>query len=165
MQSASAAGTTVTMWATTRIRPCAAAAPATFTAQANRANLPDGGETTMARSAKPAGRQWQGGGMLQWLGLAFIILLADQFTKVLIVGYYHLGDSTYVTSFFNVVRAHNTGAAFSSFNRRPRAGSAGFHLRSALSPQGSFCGCYAPTPVKSCFVLPWLASWVVPLAT
>ena len=51
--------------------------------------------------------------MLQWLGLAFIILLVDQFTKVLIVGYYHLGDSTYVTSFFNVVRAHNAGAAFS----------------------------------------------------
>ncbi len=51
--------------------------------------------------------------MLQWLGLAFIILLVDQFTKVLIVGYYHLGDSTYVTSFFNVVRVHNAGAAFS----------------------------------------------------
>ena len=28
-----------------------------------------------------------GAGMLQWLGLAFIILLVDQFTKVLIVGY------------------------------------------------------------------------------
>ena len=50
--------------------------------------------------------------MLQWLGLAFIIILVDQFTKVLIVGYYHLGDSTYVTSFFNVVRWHNHGAAF-----------------------------------------------------
>ena len=54
-----------------------------------------------------------GAGMLQWLGLAFIILLVDQFTKVLIVGYYHLGDSTYVTSFFNVVLVHNAGAAFS----------------------------------------------------
>lgn len=53
------------------------------------------------------------GGMLYWLGLAFIILIADQFTKILIVGYYQLGDSTYVTSFFNVVRAHNRGAAFS----------------------------------------------------
>ena len=31
----------------------------------------------------------------------------------MILGYYQLGDSTYVTSFFNVVRAHNTGAAFS----------------------------------------------------
>jgi signal peptidase II len=53
------------------------------------------------------------GGMLTWLGLALIILLADQFTKVLITGYYQLGDSTRVLSFFNVVRAHNTGAAFS----------------------------------------------------
>jgi len=51
--------------------------------------------------------------MLPWLGLALILLLADQFTKVLILGYYRLGDATYVTSFFNVVRAHNTGAAFS----------------------------------------------------
>jgi len=61
----------------------------------------------MAR--KPQGT----GGMLQWLGLAFILLLADQFTKVLILGYYHPGESTYVTSFFNIVRVHNSGAAFS----------------------------------------------------
>ena len=64
----------------------------------------------MARGSKSAAG---GSNMLQWLGLAFILLLADQFTKILIVGYYHLGDSTYVTSFFNVVRVHNTGAAFS----------------------------------------------------
>ena len=53
------------------------------------------------------------GGMLPWLGLALLILIADQFTKVLILGYYRLGDATYVTSFFNVVRVHNAGAAFS----------------------------------------------------
>jgi len=53
------------------------------------------------------------GSMLPWLGLALIIFLVDQFTKVLILGYYHLGDSTVITSFFNIVRAHNTGAAFS----------------------------------------------------
>ena len=52
-------------------------------------------------------------GMLPWLGLALLILIADQFTKVLILGYYKLGDATYVTSFFNVVRVHNAGAAFS----------------------------------------------------
>ena len=52
-------------------------------------------------------------GMLPWLGLALIILIADQFTKIMITGYYQLGDSTTVTRFFNVVRAHNTGAAFS----------------------------------------------------
>lgn len=54
-----------------------------------------------------------GGSMVPWLALALIIFLADQFTKVLILGYYRLGDSTYVTSFFNIVRVHNTGAAFS----------------------------------------------------
>jgi signal peptidase II len=48
-----------------------------------------------------------------WLALAAGILLLDQFTKTLILGYYQLGDSTYVTSFFNIVRVHNTGAAFS----------------------------------------------------
>jgi len=48
-----------------------------------------------------------------WLGLAAILFVADQFTKVLILGYYQLGDSTYVTSFFNIVRVHNSGAAFS----------------------------------------------------
>ncbi len=51
--------------------------------------------------------------MLPWLGLALLLLIADQFTKVLIMGYYKLGDGTYVTSFFNVVRVHNNGAAFS----------------------------------------------------
>ena len=53
------------------------------------------------------------GSMLPWLGLALIVLIADQFTKILILGYYQYGDSTYVTPFFNIVRAHNTGAAFS----------------------------------------------------
>jgi signal peptidase II len=55
----------------------------------------------------------ESGGWLPWLGVALAIFILDQLTKVLIVGYYQLGDSTYVTSFFNVVRAHNTGAAFS----------------------------------------------------
>jgi signal peptidase II len=51
--------------------------------------------------------------MLPWLGLALILLIADQFTKVLILGYYRLGDATTITSFFNIVRVHNSGAAFS----------------------------------------------------
>ena len=51
--------------------------------------------------------------MLPWLGLALIVLIADQFTKVLIMGYYQYGASTTITPFFNLVRAHNTGAAFS----------------------------------------------------
>jgi signal peptidase II len=51
--------------------------------------------------------------LLPWLGLALIVLIADQFTKVLILGYYQLGDSSPVTGFFNIVRVHNSGAAFS----------------------------------------------------
>jgi signal peptidase II len=54
-----------------------------------------------------------GGRLLPWLGIAFVIILADQFTKALILGNFQLGDSRTVTSFFNIVRVHNTGAAFS----------------------------------------------------
>ena len=54
-----------------------------------------------------------GPGLVFWLALALLILIADQFTKVMVIGYFRLGDSLTVTSFFNLVRAHNTGAAFS----------------------------------------------------
>ena len=62
--------------------------------------------------AKPLTKKTSGT-MLPWLGLALILLIADQITKMMILGYYRLGDTTMVTSFFNIVRAHNTGAAFS----------------------------------------------------
>jgi signal peptidase II len=52
-------------------------------------------------------------GLLPWLGIAFILILLDQFTKVLILGFFQYGDGREVLSFFNVVRVHNTGAAFS----------------------------------------------------
>ena len=51
--------------------------------------------------------------MWWWLGLAAIIILADQVTKTLIVGAFQLGDVRPVTDSFNLVRAHNPGAAFS----------------------------------------------------
>ena len=63
----------------------------------------------MAR--KPFART--GVSLMAWLGWSMLLLVADQFTKVLIMGYYQLGDSTTVTTFFNIVRAHNSGAAFS----------------------------------------------------
>jgi signal peptidase II len=52
-------------------------------------------------------------GIWPWLGLAALLVVADQVTKVLILANYQLGDSTFITSFFNIVRVHNTGAAFS----------------------------------------------------
>ena len=51
--------------------------------------------------------------LLPWLGIALLVILIDQFTKTLILGAFQHGDSRTVTSFFNVVRVHNTGAAFS----------------------------------------------------
>ena len=64
----------------------------------------------MARSTQ-AGRP--GVGMWPWLAWAVFLMGADQITKTLILNHYQLGDSTFITSFFNIVRAHNTGAAFS----------------------------------------------------
>jgi signal peptidase II len=58
-------------------------------------------------------RQRASVGMLRWLGLAFLFLLLDQISKVLILSYYQLGDSTPVLSWLNIVRVHNAGAAFS----------------------------------------------------
>ena len=60
-----------------------------------------------------ASRNASGASLLPWLGIAFIVILADQITKTLILGNFQLGDARFVTSFFNVVRVHNTGAAFS----------------------------------------------------
>ena len=54
-----------------------------------------------------------GGALLPWLGIALIVIVLDQFFKTLILGNFQLGESRVVTSFFNVVRVHNSGAAFS----------------------------------------------------
>ena len=53
------------------------------------------------------------GGLLQWLGIALLILVLDQLSKVAILLYYQLGESTYLTEWLNLVRVHNRGAAFS----------------------------------------------------
>ena len=62
----------------------------------------------MARRGQTAGL-----GFVHWLALALVLVIADQFTKVLVLGSFQLGDSRLVTSFFNLVRVHNAGAAFS----------------------------------------------------
>lgn len=61
----------------------------------------------MAGLAKAAPQWWR------WLLLSALVMLFDQFTKVLIVGHFELHEGRRVTDFFNLVRAHNPGAAFS----------------------------------------------------
>src|SRR5574343_1785727 len=60
-----------------------------------------------------SGASGKGPSLWPWLGLALAIILLDQFTKTLILGYFQYGEQRAVWSFFNLVRAHNTGAAFS----------------------------------------------------
>ena len=67
----------------------------------------------MARSTQTGQAGRTGVGIWPWLAWAVVILIADQITKTLILNNYRLDDSTFITSFFNIVRAHNTGAAFS----------------------------------------------------
>jgi signal peptidase II len=55
----------------------------------------------------------RGPSLAMWLALALLVIVLDQFTKTLILGWFQYGDTRPVTSFFNLVRVHNTGAAFS----------------------------------------------------
>ena len=50
---------------------------------------------------------------LLWFAIAAAVLLLDQLTKLWIVSDFVLGERRTVTGFFNLVRAHNEGAAFS----------------------------------------------------
>jgi signal peptidase II len=54
-----------------------------------------------------------GPSMWLWLGIALAVVLLDQFAKALIVGDFRIGESRFVTSFFDVVRLENTGMAWS----------------------------------------------------
>jgi signal peptidase II len=68
--------------------------------------------------------------LLPWVGLALLIVAADQFTKIVIENAFRLGDVRPVTSYFSLVLAHNRGAAFSMFD-----GGAGWQAR-ALTAVG-----------------------------
>lgn len=59
-------------------------------------------------SLPPAAPRWW-----RWLAIAAVVVLLDQYTKVLIVANFDLHEGRRVTDFFNLVRAHNRGAAFS----------------------------------------------------
>lgn len=53
------------------------------------------------------------GGLGPWLGIAAIVILIDQLSKITMSKLMAYGSSISVTSFFNLVIAHNKGAAFS----------------------------------------------------
>ncbi len=54
-----------------------------------------------------------GGGLAPWLGIATIVILLDQITKITVNKTFRYGEDLFVTSFFNLTLAYNKGAAFS----------------------------------------------------
>lgn len=52
-------------------------------------------------------------GMTLWLGVAAIVVLLDQLSKITLSQMLMYGQSEQITSFFNLVMVYNKGAAFS----------------------------------------------------
>ncbi|MFA9218043.1 MAG: signal peptidase II [Sphingomonadaceae bacterium] len=51
--------------------------------------------------------------LMPWLGIAAVIILCDQLSKITITKLFTLGEEKIITSYFNLVLAYNRGAAFS----------------------------------------------------
>ena len=51
--------------------------------------------------------------MFKWLGLSAVVIALDLYTKQLVVNAFTYGEHSVITSFFDLVRYHNEGAAFS----------------------------------------------------
>ena len=58
-------------------------------------------------------------GLTLWLGIAMIIVLLDQLSKITLSRMMVFGQSDAVTSFFNLVMVYNRGAAFSFLADQP----------------------------------------------
>ena len=52
----------------------------------------------------------------RWLALSALVIVLDQLSKAWISSHFALGESLTVLGIFNLVLAHNTGAAFSFLN-------------------------------------------------
>lgn len=57
--------------------------------------------------------------LLPWLGIAAIVILFDQISKIVIEKVFVFGQEKVITSFFNLVLAYNKGAAFGFLNNQP----------------------------------------------
>jgi len=49
----------------------------------------------------------------RWLGLSALVIVLDQISKAWIISRFAYGETMHVTGVFDLVLAHNTGAAFS----------------------------------------------------
>ncbi|HEY6095961.1 MAG TPA: signal peptidase II [Gallionellaceae bacterium] len=67
------------------------------------------------RDAPPSPARGRGE-LLIWLGLAALVIVLDQISKMAVSSHLGYGEGVRVTGFFNLVLAHNQGAAFSFLN-------------------------------------------------
>jgi signal peptidase II len=58
-------------------------------------------------------------GLMLWLGIALVVILLDQFTKIAMSERLLYGQSEPVTTYFNLVMVYNKGAAFSFLSDQP----------------------------------------------
>jgi len=54
--------------------------------------------------------------LLRWLGLGALVVVLDQWSKAAVSSHFAYGESMAITPYFNMVLAHNQGAAFSMLN-------------------------------------------------
>ncbi len=60
-----------------------------------------------------SGSSGSSGTLAPWLGVALIVILCDQLTKIAVQKVFSYGEGRQLTSFFNLVLVYNKGAAFS----------------------------------------------------
>lgn len=68
---------------------------------------------TMPKQSRSGRASGAGGSLAPWLGVAVIVILADQLTKITMNKLFAYGHGREITSFFNLVLVYNKGAAFS----------------------------------------------------
>jgi signal peptidase II len=68
---------------------------------------------TKKKSSFTAVKSGSGASLTPWIGIAFIVILLDQISKITITRTFVHGEEKPITSFFNLVLAYNPGAAFS----------------------------------------------------
>lgn len=58
-------------------------------------------------------------GLMLWLGIALVVVLLDQASKITMSQHLFYGQSETITSYFNLVMVYNKGAAFSFLSDQP----------------------------------------------
>jgi len=58
-------------------------------------------------------------GLMLWLGIALVVVLLDQASKIMMSQFLLYGQSETITSYFNLVMVYNKGAAFSFLSDQP----------------------------------------------